>query len=71
VTLTLPVLNGARDVVFLAAGEEKAAAVERAFFGPRSNAAPASMVRPPRGRLTVLLDPAAGGERARAAASQP
>lgn len=59
VTLTLPVLNAAREVLFLVAGAEKAAAVARAF-GPRPDpSAPASLVAPTAGTLTVLLDRAA------------
>ena len=34
VTMTLPVLSGAAQVVFLVLGEAKAEAVERAFAGP-------------------------------------
>jgi 6-phosphogluconolactonase len=63
VSLTLPVLNAARRIVFLIAGEDKAEAVERCF-GPDaepSNAAPASLVRPVDGEITVLLDEAAAG----------
>jgi 6-phosphogluconolactonase len=58
VTLTLPTINAAREVVFLVAGEEKAEAVRRAFAGP-DPAAPASLVAPASGTLTWLLDPAA------------
>jgi 6-phosphogluconolactonase len=61
VSLTLPVLNAARRVVFLVAGEDKADAVGRAF-GPGaepSHDAPASLVRPSDGELILLLDEAA------------
>jgi 6-phosphogluconolactonase len=61
VTLTLPVLNAARAVVFVAAGEEKSAAVARAFEGEPDPAAPASLVAPTSGTLTLLLDAAAAG----------
>ena len=56
VTVTLPVLNAARDVVFLISGEDKAEAVRRAFADAPDPDAPASLVRPKEGRLTVLLD---------------
>jgi len=58
VTLTPSVFAGTELLVYLAAGEEKAAAVRRAFAEPPSVATPASLVR---GRRTIaLLDPAAG-----------
>jgi 6-phosphogluconolactonase len=63
VTLTLPVLNAAREVLFLVSGKEKAQAVARAFSGAAGRDAPASLVRPSSGCLEVLLDPAAAGRR--------
>jgi 6-phosphogluconolactonase len=62
VTLTLPVVNAARDVVFLVSGEDKAEAVARAFDGPADPGAPASLVRPAPGTLTLLLDPGAAND---------
>ncbi|MGI9080963.1 MAG: 6-phosphogluconolactonase [Thermoleophilaceae bacterium] len=59
VTVTLPVLNAAREVVFLISGGDKAEAVARAFGDAPGPDAPASLVRPEPGRLTVLLDPPA------------
>jgi 6-phosphogluconolactonase len=56
VTLTLPVFNAAREVVFLVTGESKAEAVERAFGGEPSQDAPASLVQPHSGTLTLLCD---------------
>lgn len=59
VTLTLPVLNAGKEVVFLISGEDKAEAVARAFGDAPDPDAPASLVRPAPGRLTLLLDPPA------------
>jgi 6-phosphogluconolactonase len=59
VTLTVPVINAASEVVFLVKGADKAAAVERAFAGRPNRSAPASLVAPASGALTVLLDAAA------------
>jgi 6-phosphogluconolactonase len=58
ISLTLPALNGARHVVFLVTGSDKAKAVERAF-GSRDPSSPASHVRPTAGQITVILDEAA------------
>ena len=62
VTMTLPVLSNAREVLFLVAGADKAEAARRAFSGAEDPDAPASLVRPERGALAVLLDPAAASE---------
>jgi len=59
ITLTLPVLNAARELLFLVTGEDKAQAVARAFAGPPDPRAPGSLVRPEQGTVTVLLDAAA------------
>jgi 6-phosphogluconolactonase len=60
ITMTLPALCDGRHIVFLVTGEGKAGAVERSF-GPvePSEDAPASLVRPRDGDMTVLLDPPA------------
>jgi 6-phosphogluconolactonase len=62
VTLTYPVLNAAREVVFLVAGADKAPAVRRAFGDPPDDSAPAAHVRPGAGTLLVVLDEPAAAE---------
>jgi 6-phosphogluconolactonase len=61
VTLGLPALRGAPEILFLLAGEEKADAARRAFVDEPSAATPASLVRAARGRTTAVLDRAAAG----------
>jgi 6-phosphogluconolactonase len=61
-TLTLPLFNTAREVVFLVAGADKAAAVARVFGTPPDESAPAALVRPGAGKLIVVIDRAAAGE---------
>lgn len=59
-TLTPPVLNAAREVVFLVAGQDKAAIVREIIQGPRDvRRLPAQVVAPTSGRLVWLLDAAA------------
>jgi 6-phosphogluconolactonase len=62
ITLTLPALNSARQIVFLITGADKAVAVKRAFADPPDPDSPAAHVRPQAGELLVLLDPAAAKE---------
>jgi 6-phosphogluconolactonase len=59
ITLTLPVLCAARELLFLIAGADKADAVARAFAGEPSPATPASLARALDGPTTVVLDHAA------------
>ena len=56
-SLTYPVLNGARRVAFLAAGSNKAPILKRVLA--RDPSLPASHVAPPHGALCFLLDRAA------------
>jgi len=59
-TLTLPVLNRARAVVFLVAGPEKAGALRRVLAPePGAELLPAARVRPDRGSVLWLADAAA------------
>jgi len=57
VTMTRPVLNSSRTMLYLVTGEQKAEAVKRAFAEPPSPATPASLVRGD--RTIALLDAAA------------
>jgi 6-phosphogluconolactonase len=56
ITLTLPVVNASRQIVFLVTGEDKAEAVQRVFAGPPDPRAPGSLVE---GDVVALLDAAA------------
>lgn len=63
ITLTLPVLNGGRRVVFLAVGREKRAAVAAILRRKRGSASlPASLVKPKRGSLIWILDAGAASD---------
>ncbi len=59
VTMTVPMLCAAREVVYLVVGADKAEAARRAFVEPPSRATPASLVRSTSGRTVVILDRAA------------
>jgi len=59
VTLTLAVINRARQVIFLVSGREKSEIIKEVLERPESNL-PASMVRPVKGELFFLLDKEAG-----------
>jgi len=61
-TLTVPVLNAAKLVLFMATGADKAQALREVLEGNASpDQYPAKHVRPGVGRLVWLVDEAAGG----------
>jgi 6-phosphogluconolactonase len=59
ITLTLPMLRAAREIVYLVTGKDKADACVRAFDGEPSRETPGSLVRAIRGTTTAVLDPEA------------
>jgi 6-phosphogluconolactonase len=59
ITLTLPMLRRADEVLFLVTGEDKAEAARRAFAGAPSQATPGSLVRADGGVTVAVLDAAA------------
>jgi 6-phosphogluconolactonase len=59
ITLTLPMLCAADEVLFLVAGADKADAAQRAFAGEPSHATPGSLVRAVGGKTVAVLDAAA------------
>jgi len=61
ITLTYPVLNAARTVLFLVSGASKAPALAAVVAGG-DEAPPAARVRPERGELLWFVDQAAAGE---------
>jgi 6-phosphogluconolactonase len=62
VTLGLPALRSAREILFLLSGEAKAQAARRAFAQDPSPDTPASLVRARSGRTTAILDRAAAAK---------
>jgi 6-phosphogluconolactonase len=66
VTLTAPVVNAARHVVFLVAGADKAPMLRRVLEGPHDpDALPAQLIAPTDGRLTWMVDAAAAASTGR------
>jgi 6-phosphogluconolactonase len=59
ITLTLPMLCSADEVLFLVTGADKADAAYAAFVGEPSRTTPGSLVRAVDGRTTAVLDAAA------------
>ncbi len=56
VTLTLPVLNNAWNILFLVAGKSKAGIIDKILGKGRSHLYPAGLVKPTHGRSIWLLD---------------
>jgi 6-phosphogluconolactonase len=62
-TLTLPCLNSAREIIFLASGKKKAGVVQRVFGTAKPlKELPATMVRPVEGKIHWYLDKEAASE---------
>jgi 6-phosphogluconolactonase len=59
ITITLPVINNAENVMFLVTGGNKAKIVKEVIEG-KNNLLPAAIVEPKNGRLFFLLDERAG-----------
>jgi 6-phosphogluconolactonase len=56
-TFTPPLLNAARNVLFLVAGSDKADALHAVLEGPHNpDEYPAQIVRPPNGEVTWMVD---------------
>ena len=57
ITLTLPVINAARQVIFLVSGVGKAERLKRVLSEPQKpNLLPAQLVKPAQGKLTWMID---------------
>jgi 6-phosphogluconolactonase len=62
ITLTLPVLNNALQIIFLVAGSAKAHILQKVLEDPDARKRyPAGLVCPARGKVTWLIDKAAAG----------
>jgi 6-phosphogluconolactonase len=62
VTLTLPVVNNAVNIVFLVSGKSKSGIVSKILSEGRRHLYPASLVNPIKGQITWLLDREAASE---------
>jgi 6-phosphogluconolactonase len=64
ITMTLPVLNAARAVIFLVTGSSKRAMVRKVLDAPGPDETiPATLIRPRDGKLLWMLDDDAAGRR--------
>ncbi len=61
ITLTLPVFNHAKTIIFLLTGREKASILGQILDG-ENKSLPAAMVKPESGSIYFLVDAAAGSE---------
>jgi 6-phosphogluconolactonase len=61
-TLTFPVLNAAKTVLFLVTGNDKAPAVRQSLTGDIADRSPAGRVQPTNGGLLWYIDRAAAAE---------
>ncbi len=59
ITITIPVINMAKNIIFLVTGGTKARIVKDVIEG-KNNLLPAAMVKPEKGKLFFLLDEGAG-----------
>jgi 6-phosphogluconolactonase len=63
ITMTAPLVNAARKVVMLVAGEDKAEAVADVLFGAQNvDKKPAQIIHPENGELIWMLDSEAGSQ---------
>jgi 6-phosphogluconolactonase len=63
ITLTVPVLNAAAEVLFLVSGDAKAGVIERVLEGPRrTHELPAQLIAPTHGRPVWVIDRAAAAQ---------
>jgi 6-phosphogluconolactonase len=70
-TLTLPVLEAARRILFLVTGSEKAAVLRDVLCGQPDPPLPAQMVQPHQGERMFLVDQAAAALLPMAASAPP
>ena len=62
-TLTWPVINQARNVIFMIQGADKAEVLAKVFLGDYDpETYPSQLIRPATGKLTVVLDKAAAAK---------